>query len=238
MINKKIFEKILLLFDTIVIIYALIVISRFATLTNLEKRGIEYSKKSNFKVEQEFSNEGYITKVYSMYYGNKCLSKDIMYNINSNNNQVVIDYINNGESYTLINTDLSKSYYYRAIDNNNNKFDYSLDGRNLQLSFQEKLIIAVLGNIHTDKYDFKDAYYISLNSIMDFGNEIIVDKETGLVVEQSQVQEKLNVNSTTGRYEKEKYKDIQKFKYEFDTVKDDDIQKPDLTGYEKKNYND
>lgn len=232
--NKKIFEKMLLVFDTIVLVFLIVITYRICILNRLEKIGLEYAKKTNYKIQQEFFNEGYITKTYGMNIGNKSLSNNISYNINSNTKHVIIDYVSNGENYTLINTDYNKYYYYKTVDN----IEYNLEDRKLQLSFQEKLIIAVLGNIQKDKYDFKDAYYIKLNEITAFGNEIIVDKETGLVVEQSEMQEKLNVNPTTGRYEKEKYKDIQKFKYEFDTVKDEDIQKPDLSGYEKKNYND
>lgn len=226
---KKKLEYILIIFDIIVLIYAAVVIYRMCILYGLEKKGLQYVGKTNCKIEQESDNQGYISKRYAIFNNNKSFSKSITYDINNDNNRVIIDYNNNGECYTLIETSNVKCYTHDTVEN----IEYEFNGQNINLNFQEKLAIAVLGNIHESKCDFKDSYYIKLFEPNTFGQEVIVDKETGLVVEESQIQENLNVNPNTGAYEKETYTDIQKFKYEFDTVKDEDIQKPDLTGYEE-----
>lgn len=223
MMNKKIFEKILLVFDAIVIIYAFIVICRFALLTNLEKKGSGYLGKTNYKIEKELFQEGYIHKYYEISDGKQLISKNIFVSLDTGISKMITQYVSNDQSYTQMYTPENKEYYsWSTLDNNSLGFGYG----NLQLDFKEKLIISVLGQIHKTTYDFKDAYYINLSYAYDYNyDKIIVDKDTGLIVEEDNNQ----LNKSTD-YE---YEYIQKFKYEFDTVKDGEIQKSDQIGYKE-----
>lgn len=227
MINKKIFEKILLVFDAIVIIYALIVIYRFALLTNLEKKGSGYLGKTNYKIEQESFQEGYIHKYYEISDGKQLIGKNIMVSLDTGTSKMITQYVSNDQSYTQIYTSENKEYYSWSTLDNSLGFGYG----NLQLDFKEKLIISVLGQIHKTTYDFKDAYYINLSYAYDYNyDKIIVDKDTGLIVEQKNNQ----LNTSTDN----EYEYIKKFKYEFDTVKDGEIKKTDQIGYKEiKNNN-
>ncbi|MNT31482.1 hypothetical protein D3C72_1673170 [compost metagenome] len=101
----------------------------------------------------------------------------------------------------------------------------------MKFDFQEKLCIAILGDIHKDTNDFKDAYLIRYKQIGGSEKEYIVEKDTGLIVQQSNIIRNSKINPQNGRNEKEEYKDIHNFKYKFDQVKEDEIKKPDLTGY-------
>lgn len=227
----KKYEKVLLLFDFIFIIYFVIVIYKYMMLTNLEKIGKEYSEKTNFVMEKDYNNDGYISKYIIDCDGKQLLSKYIRYNIKFPNLITMTEYIKDGESY--LTNDFDKTYSVVKVSESSEEYKnlYKLNTGNISFNFQEKLLIAILGDIHKTSNNFKDAYYIKYKEIGSKEKEYIVEKDTGLIVQQSTIEEISKINPDTGRNEKQEYKDIQNIKYKFDNVRENEIQKPDLTDY-------
>ena len=94
-------------------------------------------------------------------------------------------------------------------------------------------------SITSDSYDSNKEYYI-LRDKFDKRNswEVWLDKETGLVIRE--INRGGSRSYITGTEIGKKESDgIEKYKYDFDIVSDDDVKVPDFSGYkiEYQNYN-
>ncbi len=113
------------------------------------------------------------------------------------------------------------------IKNNHIKNVPFVIGRN---NLTAKIGTTFVYSIDTDTYDYGEEYYVLKNRSEGNRWEIWIDKETGLPIRQ--ISRGGAKSFFTGTDVVKEIRDtIQSYKYEFDTVTDEDVNIPDLTNY-------
>lgn len=95
-----------------------------------------------------------------------------------------------------------------------------------------KLGATIYNSINIDTYEIGREYYVLRNQFENNHRwETWIDKDTGLILKTIN-REGYKTYFPETEIVKEIYDDIQEYKYEFDVVKDEDVEVPDLSGYE------
>lgn len=170
-----------------------------------------YYKDGKYKrVNEIYSDKG--TKRQYIIYGEA--ETDERIEINQENKSVTI---RKGEFSKLVNKENNIKWCYFTTQERNSLF--------------ENLGKAFIMSIHTDTYDVGKEYYVLRNQFEKNQRwETWIDKETGLVIREiNREAEKHFIAGTDIVKEVKDY--IQVYKYEFDNVKDEDVEVPDYSTY-------
>lgn len=242
--TKSRVKSILIAIGLIVIILILAYLIKFIKISNIMGKAEKSLKSQNYYCEKQESAGENSASVSKTYYkdGKYKITREIYSDdgkelISAEYGEVGSDekkIVNEKEkTVTIYKGDISKILNKEE----NIKFDrFSLEERK---SIYANLGKTFLMSITSDSYDSNKEYYI-LRDKFDKRNswEVWLDKETGLVIR------KINRGGSrsyiTGTETVKKESDvIEKYKYDFDIVSDDDVKVPDFSGYkiEYQNYN-
>lgn len=242
--TKSRVKSILIAIGLIVIILILAYLIKFIKISNIMGKAEKSLKSQNYYCEKQESAGENSASVSKMYY--KDGKYKITWEIYSDDGKELISaeygevgsdekkIVNEKEkTVTIYKGDISKILNKEE----NIKFDrFSLEERK---SIYANLGKTFLMSIISDTYDSNKEYYI-LRDKFDKRNswEVWLDKETGLVIRE--INRGGSRSYITGTEIVKKESDvIEKYKYDFDIVSDDDVKVPDFSGYkiEHQNYN-
>lgn len=242
--TKSRVKSILIAIGLIVIILILAYLIKFIKISNIMGKAEKSLRTQNYYCEKQEKTREDSASVSKTYYkdGKYKITREIY----SDDGKELIDteygeagsdekkIVNEKEkTVTIYKGDIS-----RILNKEENiKFDrFSLEERK---SVYANLGKAFLMSITSDTYDSNKEYYI-LRDKFDKRNswEVWLDKETGLVIRE--INRGGSRSYITGTEIVKKESDaIEKYKYDFDIVSDDDVKVPDFSGYkiEYQNYN-
>lgn len=242
--TKSRVKSILIAIGLIVIILILAYLIKFIKISNIMGKAEKILGTQNYYCEKQESAGENSASVSKTYYkdGKYKITREIYSDdgkelISAEYGEVGSDerrVINEKEkTVTIYKGDISKILNKEE----NIKFDrFSLEERK---SIYANLGKTFLMSIISDTYDSNKEYYI-LRDKFDKKNiwEVWIDKETGLVIRE--INRGGSRSYITGTEIVKKESDvIEKYKYDFDIVSDDDVKVPDFSGYkiEYQNYN-
>ena len=242
--TKSRVKSILIAIGLIVIILILAYLIKFIKISNIMGKAEKIFETQNYYCEKQESAGENSASVSKTYYkdGKYKITREIYSDdgkelISAEYGEVGSDerrVINEKEkTVTIYKGDISKILNKEE----NIKFDrFSLEERK---SIYANLGKTFLMSITSDSYDSNKEYYI-LRDKFDKRNswEVWLDKETGLVIRE--INRGGSRSYITGTEIVKKESDvIEKYKYDFDIVSDDDVKVPDFSGYkiEYQNYN-
>ena len=241
---KSRIKSILVAIGLIILILILLYLVKFIEISNIMGKAEKSLRTQNYYCEKQESageNRASVSKTY--YKDGKC---KITMEIYSDNGKELI-----GTEYGEVGSDerkivnekektvtICKGDISKILNKEENiKFDkFSLEERK---SVYANLGKAFLMSITSDTYDSNKEYYI-LRDKFDKRNswEVWLDKETGLVIRE--INRGGSRSYITGTEIVKKESDaIEKYKYDFGIVSDDDVKVPDFSEYkiEYQNYN-
>lgn len=242
--TKSRVKSILIAIGLIVIILILAYLIKFIKISNIMGKAEKSLKSQNYYCEKQESAGENSASVSKTYYkdgkykitreiysddGNELISAEYG-EVGSDERRVVNE---KEKTVTIYKGDISKILNKEE----NIKFDrFSLEERK---SIYANLGKAFLMSITSDTYDSNKEYYI-LRDKFDKRNswEVWIDKETGLVIREiNRGGSRVYIAGT--EIVKKESDAIEKYKYDFDIVSDDDVKVPDFSGYkiEYQNYN-
>ena len=237
-------KSILIAIGIIIVILILLYLIKFIKISNIMGRAEKILETQNYYCEKQENAGENSASVSKTYYkdGKYKITREIY----SDDGKELIDteygeagsdekkIVNEKEkTVTIYKGDISKILNKEE----NIKFDrFSLEERK---SIYANLGKTFLMSITSDSYDSNKEYYI-LRDKFDKRNswEVWLDKETGLVIRE--INRGGSRSYITGTEIVKKESDvIEKYKYDFDIVSDDDVKVPDFSGYkiEYQNYN-
>lgn len=242
--TKSRVKSILIAIGLIVIILILAYLIKFIKISNIMGKAEKSLKSQNYYCEKQESAGENSASVSKTYYkdGKYKITREIYSDdgkelisaeygeVGSNERRVINE---KEKTVTIYKGDISKILNKEE----NIKFDrFSLEERK---SIYANLGKTFLMSIISDTYDSNKEYYI-LRDKFDKKNiwEVWIDKETGLVIRE--INRGGSRTYITGTEIVKKESDvIEKYKYDFDTVSEDDVKVPDFSGYkiEYQNYN-
>lgn len=242
--TKSRVKSILIAIGLIVIILILAYLIKFIKISNIMGKAEKSLKSQNYYCEKQESAGENSASVSKTYYkdGKYKITREIYSDdgkelISAEYGEVGSDekkIVNEKEkTVTIYKGDISKILNKEE----NIKFDrFSLEERK---SIYANLGKTFLMSITSDSYDSNKEYYI-LRDKFDKRNswEVWLDKETGLVIRE--INRGGSRSYITGTEIVKKESDvIEKYKYDFDIVSDDDVKVPDFSEYkiEYQNYN-
>lgn len=242
--TKSRVKSILIAIGLIVIILILAYLIKFIKISNIMGKAEKSLKSQNYYCEKQESAGENSASVSKTYYkdGKYKITREIYSDdgkelISAEYGEVGSDekkIVNEKEkTVTIYKGDISKILNKEE----NIKFDrFSLEERK---SVYANLGKAFLMSITSDSYDSNKEYYI-LRDKFDKKNswEVWLDKENGLVIRE--INRGSSRSYITGTEIVKKESDaIEKYKYDFGIVSDDDVKVPDFSGYkiEYQNYN-
>lgn len=206
--KMKIWKKILLVILAIFILFSIYVIRNFIIISNIVDLSKEYATKTNYiaNVYSIHSNGVDIVKSYNKDGKYLSLIQTKVNNINASAKLTV--YKSDNEGIGVIETDGKKI----AILNKNIvggihvvTFESIAD-----MNVIQKLLFSAITRVYTEECNNKECYYMEISK----GWKVWLDKENGTIVRE------INGGSVAERT------------YEFDVVKDEDIDKPDISDCE------
>lgn len=226
-------KSIMLAIGIIALIFFIIFLNNFIKINSIMNRSEKLLQSNNFykettqilgnnetSVTKEYYKDGKYKSIWMIYSDNGVETKMIEY-ANSNSDERI--YIYETEKKAVIEKGDISQMKNDAIKN----IPFITD-RN---SLFAKLGTAFVYSIDTDTYDYGKEYYV-LKNRKERNNiwEIWIDKETGLPIRE------INRDSEKSFFigtdvVKEIRDTIQSYKYEFDTVTDEDVELPDLSNY-------
>lgn len=204
--KMKLRKKILIIILIVVIIFFIITLRKFIILSKIKKLSEEYINKNNFYAEiYSLENNGSITIRKSYNKGSKYLTKI----------DILGKDVNEIRKLTVYNDQDGQTGIIESGEGKKSILDEDVLGGEITINacleqptdFLQKIEFSVLSKITTEEYSYKECYLIEFPE----GVRYWVDKETGLILRE--------INAGT----------VNDFYYEFDTVKDEDIAKPDIT---------
>lgn len=224
--NKKIkLWKIFLIILTIIIcIYAIFTLYRFYILTKINKMNMKYMEKTNYCITQE---NGEIVKTY--WKKDNICKVNIMSQKSNNENfsgNVFWYDVNTGEGYRYIESE--KKYQ----DDDNAKWevmpDYNLIMPVKTESIGKTLLnsMNIFNTLKIGNLNEKKCYIFKYKN----GEEIYIDKETGLCL--SYTYKVINKYNDNGNMKDNETISNLYFNYSFGTVENENVFKPDFSGYQ------
>lgn len=209
--KRKLWKKILLIVLAIFIVFLIYVIRNFIIISNILNISKEYSTKTN-----------YIANVYSLQDNSvnilKSYNKDGKYLSLITNKVNSIDdvrkltvYKNADEGIAIIETEGKKTALVTPnVLGGIQVVTFSMFCSDNELNVLQKLLLSTITRISSEKCNNKECFYVEFAE----GWKMWVDKENGTIIRE------INGGFVTER------------SYEFDTVKDEDIVKPDISDCE------
>ena len=242
--NKSRIKSILIAIGTIILILILLYLIKFIRISNIMGKAERSLKSQNYYCEkQENSGEDSVSVSKTYYKDGKYKITNEIYSdngkelISTEYGEVGSDerkLVNEREKIvTVYKGDISETFNKEE----NVKFDrFPLEERKMVYANLGK---AFLMSIESDSYDSNKEYYI-LRYKFDKRNtwEVWLDKETGLVIRE--INRGGSVVYIPGTEIVKKESDIiEKYKYDFGIVNDEDVSVPDFSGYkvEYQNWN-
>ena len=201
---KKYSNRLKILRNSLLIIVALFIIvvgRKTIILTNLSSKANDIKNQSNYYTKTETFSEGQMTILES--YNKDGITFGTMNIYSENDTKKLTFYKSETEIITLIDNGTTKTLSNTGEITIN---PVSFTGENIF----ENLFIAITTSVDKIELNGKECYLIR-----DGNTEKFIDVNTGFAIKMID-----NQNNRTVDY-----------KYEFGTVKDDDIAKPDTTGY-------
>ena len=225
-------KSILLAIGIITLIAFIIFLNNFLKINSIMNKADKSLQSNNFykettqmlgnnetSVTKEYYKDGKYKSIWMIYSDNGVETKKIEY---ANSNSDERTYIYETEKKAVIEKgDISE------MKNNNIKNVPFVTSRN---SLFAKIGTTFVYSIDTDTFDYGKEYYVLKNRSENNIWEIWIDKETGLPIRE------INRGSAKSFFigtdvVKEVRDLIQSYKYEFDTVIDEDVEIPDLSNY-------
>ena len=225
-------KSVLLAIGIIVLIAFVIFLNNFIKINSIMNRAEKSLQSNNFyketsqmlgnnetSITKEYYKDGKYKSIWMIYSDNGVETKSIEY---ANSNSDERTYINEADKKAVI-----EKGDVLEMKNKNIKNVPFVTSRN---SLFAKIGTTFVYSINTDTYDYGKEYYILKNRSENNRWEIWIDKETGLPIRE------INRGGAKSFFMgtnvvKEIRDTIQSYKYEFDTVTDEDVNIPDLTNY-------
>lgn len=213
--KMKIWKKILLVFLAVFILFTIHLLRNFIIISNLENVSKDFANKTNYiaNVYSLQSNSVNILKSYNKDGKYLSLIETKVNNINDTRKLTV--YKSGNEGIGIIQAGDKKI----AFINNENivgggiqVVTFRMFGDESGINLLQKLFLSAVARINTEECNNKETFLVEMPA----GWKIWVDKENGTIVRE------INGGLVTER------------NYEFDTVKDEDVIKPDITDCEIK----
>lgn len=229
-------KSILIVIGIIILILLLLYLIKFIRISNIMGKAEKNLKSQNYYCEkQENSGEDTVSVSKTYYKDGKYKRTNEIYSDNGKE-LVSTEYgeVGSDERKIVNERDKIVTVYKGDISKILNKeesvkFDiFSLEERKMVYANLEK---AFLMSVESDLYDSNKEYYI-LRYKFDKRNtwEVWLDKETGLVIREiNRDSSKLYFPGTD--IVKKESDIIEKYKYDFDIVNDEDVSEPDFVGY-------
>ncbi len=219
-----------IIFGVVLLILAILLtlgIKNYVIIQSLEKKFEEYANKDNYHIYSFVHQANGLKTTRDEYkkgnnsliaYYSSVINKGLLSKVYKNDTQKVnyITIYSDSKTTNIVNEDFKDETNVEIIS-------YLKD-----LSFGDKLRLAVSNSLKTEKYNGKEVYRISGKSL---GNEYenvidcLVEKETGLVV----------YISYKSADEKDKDVEFTEMYYEFDNVDDSIFVQPDKSNFEVEN---
>ena len=234
-IKSKI-KSILLAIGIIALIAFIIFLNNFLKINSIMNKADKSLQSNNFykettqmlgnnetSVTKEYYKDGKYKSIWMIYSDNGVETKMIEY---ANSNSDERTYIYETEKKAVIEKgDISE------MKNDNIKNVPFVTSRN---SLFAKIGTTFVYSIDTDTYDYGKEYYVLKNRSESNRWEIWIDKETGLPIRE--ITRGGAKSFFTGTDVVKEVRDtIQTYKYEFDTVTDEEVEVPDLSNYTVEN---
>ncbi len=200
----KLLRNILLI---IALVFVVIIARRFVIITNLNNKVNKLQDETNYCIQLEcYQNRKMI--IYNKYVKNeKSLTVEKIYNVDNFINTVqYIDYESDVEELHLVNDSSLKNESLA-------KKRLSIDISNHTLilhTFFKKLLFSIITDIQNVELNGNKCYLIKMQN-----SENFIDADTGLILKFIDNNENI----------------VTDYHYEFGTVTDEDVAKPDTTGY-------
>lgn len=229
-------KSILIAIEIIILILLLLYLIKFIRISNIMGKAEKNLKSQNYYCEkQENSGEDTVSVSKTYYKDGKYKRTNEIYSDNGKE-LVSTEYgeVGSDERKIVNERDKIVTVYKGDISKILNKeesvkFDrFSLEERKMVYANLGK---AFLMSMESDSYDSNKEYYI-LRYKFDKRNtwEVWLDKETGLVIREiNRGGSKLYIPGT--EIVKKESDIIEKYKYDFDIVNDEDVSEPDFVGY-------
>lgn len=204
--KNKIWKKILIIVILIVIAFAICVTRKFIIISKLGNESKEFSNKSNYLATIQSLQSGTVSIMKSYNKDGNYLSTLKIYGKEFEYDRGITVYQKNNEQIGIIQNDKEK---IAIIDGDvlGGSVGVSNALSILDDNIMSKIQVAIMSRITTDNNcNGKNCYLVELN-----GWKMWIDKETGLVVRE------INGGTVTEKF------------YTFDIVKDEDIERPDIS---------
>lgn len=234
--TKNRIKSILIAIGIIILILLLLYLIKFIRISNIMGKAEKSLKSQNYYCEkQENSGDDSVSVSKTYYKDGKYKRTNEIYSDNGKE-LISTEYgeVGSDERKLVSERDKTVTVYKGDISKILNKeesvkFDiFSLEGRKMVYANLGK---AFLMSMESDSYDSNKEYYI-LRYKFDKRNtwEVWLDKETGLVIREiNRDSSKLYFPGTD--IVKKESDIIEKYKYDFDIVNDEDVSEPDFVGY-------
>lgn len=220
--------KIIIVILVILLIFLIATFRKFLILKQISKQYDEDIKSTNYYAKT-YSIEDGMTELW-IYEGTKMLKYTSIENGECVERTI---YTNkqNEESWIIVNSPEQKTAV--QIEYVPDRETISSAGINPGLPTSDDnwhlLQMAVIANIQNSKWNGKEAYMISFNFIEQEEYRMWVNKEDYRIIGQ--------INGTSIDAEGNTYTNISSYSYTFNTLTEDDVKMPDLTGYTIKDIN-
>lgn len=203
--KMKLWQKILLIISIILVIFIILTLRKLIILFELDKTSKQFGEHENYYVETYTTQGNSINITKSYHKDTKYLTTIEISSINSTQKRIITLYSAEGEQISI----------YEFGNVKKVTVDKELVGENISVNsyipsnygFYNTLLTAITSSIRKIEHNGKKCYIIEYDS----NYQIWVDIETGLVVRE--------INNSF----------ITDYNYKFDIVKDENIEKPDLT---------
>ena len=233
---KSKIRSILLAIGIIALIAFIIFLNNFLKINSIMNKADKSLQSNNFYKETSeilFDDQTAITKEY--YKDGKYKSIWMVYSDNGIETNITEYADSNSDERTYIYETDKKAVIEKGdiseMKNSNIKNVPFVTSRN---SLFAKIGTTFVYSIDTDTYDYGQEYYVLKNRSEDNKWEIWIDKETGLPIRE--INRGGAKSFFTGTDVVKEIRDtIQTYKYEFDTVTDEDVEVPDLSNYTVEN---
>ncbi len=215
--NIKLWEKILIIVLVIVSIFIILTVRKMVIIGNLQHKNSQYINSNNYHatISSYYGRNLQISDTYKK--GNKILST--LKSFNTNNTKTITNYSDGIVSHTYLDVAETK---IAILNGEGNVGSIQITNELSTQNIGQFLIMSVFSSINSEECNGKQCYKIEVAYSLTNKTTIYFDKNTGLKVRE--------FNGTIGEGN-EKVNIVSDYKFEFDTVKDEDLKEPNLEQY-------